>query len=1084
MSTREGFDRLFVAFLSVLLVWSMYAACAGGAPEQATANEIIAATGIKGGLVVHVGCGDGKLTAALRANDSYLVHGLDADVDNVEKAREHIRSLGFYGNVSVELFASDRLPYTDNLVNLVVSENLGNVSMAQVTRVLCPNGVAYIKRGGRWTKTIKPRPKEIDEWTHFLHGPDNNAVAHDTVVGPPYHLQWVGGPKWARSHDHLASVSVAVSTSGRIFYIVDEGPITSVALHPKWSLVARDAFNGVTLWEKPVGPWEGHLRGFRSGPANLARRLVAVNDKAYVTLGYGKPVTALDAATGVIVRTYEGTENTVEIVCHGGTLFLVVGDPASQGLTPADTSVKTVGQWSWWPIYEMTAAKKRILAIKADTGDLLWEKSGPDTAELMPTTLAVAGGRVFFQNTEEVICLDAESGREHWRAPRPISLSRLGWSTPTLVVQKGIVLSADRAVSRENQEPEKPGRIVWTVSSQGGDAPVGELIAFSAKSGKRLWTCKCRETYNAPVDVLVTDNLVWTGDLVRSRDPGITEAHDLFTGQVKKKRSPDQNFFRVGMGHHRCYRNKVTDRYLLLGRAGVEFIELATGKGIANHWVRGTCQYGILPCNGLLYAPPHSCACYIQAKLKGFNALAPKRKSNPAKQTGPEDSRLQRGPAYGTPVALKKPEEADWPTYRHDPARSGYTKSAVPTAMRSTWQVKLGGKLSCPVMAEGKVLVASVDAHTLHAFDAKDGKPIWSYTVGGRVDSPPAIHRGLALFGSADGWVYCLRASDGELVWRFRAATEDRRVVAYGQLESVWPVHGSILVQDDVAYFVAGRSSFLDGGIHLYRLDPKTGNKLSETRINSRDPKTGEEPQVTIRGTDMPGALPDVLSSDGQFVYMRHMRFDRNGVGQEPSVPHLYSPAGFLDDSWWHRTYWMLGTRMGVGYGGWPNVGNQVPAGRLVVFDASSVYGFGRDQYATHGSHIGLGKTHYRFFACSRQPKIIRTPAAKPSRRRRVRTRIECHWSKPAVLQARAMVLARKTLFVAGPPNTGDGGDDALAAFQGRKGALLCAFSAEDGKKLAEYKVDSPPVFDGMIAANGQLYISTIDGRLICMGKK
>jgi len=92
-------------------------------------------------------------------------------------------------------------------------------------------------------------------------------------------------------------------------------------------------------------------------------------------------------------------------------------------------------------------------------------------------------------------------------------------------------------------------------------------------------------------------------------------------------------------------------------------------------------------------------------------------------------------------------------------------------------------------------------------------------------------------------------------------------------------------------------------------------------------------------------------------------------------------------------------------------------------------------------------------------------------------------WSVWAPVRVRAMVLADETLFVAGPPDVLDP-KDPLGAFEGRKGALLWAVSASDGKKLAEYKLDSPPIFDGMIAAGGRLYISTINGRLICMGKK
>jgi outer membrane protein assembly factor BamB len=98
-------------------------------------------------------------------------------------------------------------------------------------------------------------------------------------------------------------------------------------------------------------------------------------------------------------------------------------------------------------------------------------------------------------------------------------------------------------------------------------------------------------------------------------------------------------------------------------------------------------------------------------------------------------------------------------------------------------------------------------------------------------------------------------------------------------------------------------------------------------------------------------------------------------------------------------------------------------------------------------------------------------------------------------LLARGMVLAGGTLFVAGPPDVADelGGfgrfrepqvraelDDQVAALEGRKGALLWAVSAADGQKLAEYKLETPPVFDGIAAANGRLYLATVDGTVLC----
>ena len=50
----------------------------------------------------------------------------------------------------------------------------------------------------------------------------------------------------------------------------------------------------------------------------------------------------------------------------------------------------------------------------------------------------------------------------------------------------------------------------------------------------------------------------------------------------------------------------------------------------------------------------------------------------------------------------------------------------------------------------------------------------------------------------------------------------------------------------------------------------------------------------------------------------------------------------------------------------------------------------------------------------------------------------------------------------------------------GKKGALLWAVATADGKKLAEYKLDSVPVFNGMAAANGRLYLVTKDGKILC----
>jgi len=1060
--------------VAVALIFGASGVHAAGA--DARAAKILAESGVKGGLVVHLGCGDGELTAALLANERYLVHGLAVDAKSLETARATIRKRGRYGPVSVDVQRGQCLAYTDNLVNLVVCEAASSVPRAEIMRVLAPGGVLLMNAQSDPIArvTVKPRPDTIDEWTHYLHGADNNAVANDSVVGPPKHCQWISEPRWTRSHDHLNSLSALVSSGGRIFYIVDEAPTLSVALPPTWRLVARDAFNGVLLWKRDMGPWEGHLRGFRSGPTELARRLVSIGDRVYVTMGYGRPVSELDAVTGKTIRTYAGTENALELVIDEGTLFAIVGDRVPDNTDGKALPVKPKGVWMHWAIHRETPPRKTVVALEVDSGKELWRR---ETPELMPTALAVAGGRVYLQDSGEVVALEAASGKEVWKSERKVNLRRPSWSAPSLVVHKGVVLCGDRKVDIVHPGADAQGDPTqWIVNSHGGVAPMGEIVAFDAATGKELWRAPCKEVYNAPADVLVVDDLVWSGLLVQKREVGITQALDLLTGKVARQRTKDQDHFGIVMGHHRCYRNKATTEYLVLGRDGIEYIDVESGKGYGNAWVRGSCQYGVMPANGLTYAPSHSCACHVESKINSFNALA----AGVSEGASAAGIRLEKGPAYGRVVDSSA--SRSWPTYRGDAARSGRAATDVPAELEIAWRVKPGGSLSSVVAADGVCVVAAMDRHTVHAFSMGDGKPLWEFTAGGRIDSPPTLHKGAALFGCADGWIYSASMADGRLAWRFRAAPRDRRIVAYGQVESAWPVHGSVLVQDGVLYAVAGRSSYLDGGLRMCRLNVSTGELLSEKTIAK-------------------GVLPDVPAFCDGSLYIRHRRFSPAGDDLPGNVRHLYSSAGFLDGSWWHRTYWQYGSSMRSNYGGWPISGSRTPAGRLMVMDDETVYGFGRfNQYSRIGSHVGLGGVAYRLYAAAKVTPAADQGKGKKGRRGPAANKVPARWSCDLPLLARGMVLANNVLFVAGPPdvfapgptNVGNpyvqGPLDALRkqaeALEGKHGGLLQAVSAVDGTRLSELKLDAGPVWDGMAAADGSLLLALSDGSLCCLRGK
>jgi outer membrane protein assembly factor BamB len=659
-----------------------------------------------------------------------------------------------------------------------------------------------------------------------------------------------------------------------------------------------------------------------------------------------------------------------------------------------------------------------------------------------------------------------------------------------------------------------------TIVMQGGKS----VSAYDAADGSLLW-----QKTVPPIgggegdDLFVIDGLVWRGMLgvddegrpVGKSPNAMVVGWDLRTGQeekrifVKNLRSPEH--------HHRCYRNKATVRYLISSYEGAEFLDFQQDDHCQNNWLRGACRYGMMPANGMLYVPPDQCFCQPGAKFLGFAAV----KANPdnAPKAVPDSERLEKGPAYGTiddrQWTIENPN--DWPTFRHDAARSGATHASVPANVEVDWKVSLGSTLTAPVSANGKLFVAQTDEHTLNALDKATGKSLWQFVAGGRIDSPPTIYRGMVLFGSKDGRVYCLRESDGRLVWRFLAAPADQRIACFDQIESAWPVHGGVLIENGIAYFTAGRSTYLDGGIRLYGLDPATGRILHEGLLEGphRDVNKDRELAFFILG-----ANSDVLVSEGGYLYMRQKKMTPDlkevevdvlsSKGAQDVGLHIFSTAGLLDGSWYNRTFWMYSKR-------WPGfqLANQAPkTGQLLVVGDKKTYAV-RTFYRrnVHSLMFFPGKEGYLLFADynTNEPQIVgEAGSRKPlkwlpqsdfsrARGNEIRT-LESEafgldkmigytradppvWMQWLPVRIRAMVKAGDTLFVAGPPDVLDS-KDPYAAFESRRGARLVAVSTTDGKKLSEMTLEYPPVFDGLIAANDRLFASLEDGSIISLAAK
>jgi len=948
--------------------------------DSAAAEAVFKASGVRAGFCVHLGVTDGRLTAALGNGGRFVVQGLAADAAAVEKARAHIRGLGLYGPTSVDRAPFFPLPYADNLVNLLVVDGPAatggaGLDLKEAFRVLAPGGAICVPTGsgpaapagltaagfgevratGPWTAAVKPRPAEMDEWTHLRHSPAGTATSRDLLVGPPRTLRWEDAPHVARHHMHRNPVA-AVSAGGRIYMVLDYAPPYK-QVPAETRLLARDAFSGVLLWEKPVKAREMKGRGF----AYPGSSVVAAGDALYAQLDTGGPLLALDGRTGDVLREYPGTSPDATLLV-GDRLLLLERD--------------------------------KVRLLKAADGAVLWTA----TVGSYDNRMLCAEGRVFCMvpRSKKIVCLDLESGRQLWeKAGDQLSKDA---SAVTGCLAGALVLCT--------------GRSVW---------------ALSVKDGAELWSHAFTMSGRAPAawGNFFSGGRVWIHDVGEKDKPGQSWIGlDPATGKEVARHPVSFE--------SKCAPGKATERFLISGR--MHFTDVKSGETVNTGVARAPCGVGAMPANGIMYSFPLDCQCFTM--LSGVVGYGPE--PGPAKQPAAAPERLERGGGVGGGAPAGRDADAkDWPTYRQDPGRGAATLSEPPAGPGRLWTRELGGRLTPPIAADGRIFIASVDSHQVHALDAGDGKTLWSFAAGGRVTAPPTYHKGLVLFGSRDGWAYCLRADDGRLAWRFRAAPFDRRMISHGQPESACPVEGGVTVVGDRAYVATGRHSGLAGGVTVYALDAATGALLWE-------------------GSPVQPALADLLVLEGANICMGDERFNLQ-TGKPPPKKEAELPprfwsgriSPFSQGIFAPRTQWQLMLDRGPAQPGAARLG-PTPA-PMVAFDAERATGF--KAYEDPKYHVFKpAQDVYRLWLHRKgqpAPREVDLP-----------------------MEPRCMVLTPKHVFMAGSANAWP-----------QKGAELRCHSADDGRELSRLELDAAPVFDGLIAARDRLYLATLDGRLSCYGK-
>lgn len=941
---------------------------------------------VAAGLCVQLG--DVAMEETLRLAPRYVVHRLDRDAKRVQVCREELTELGLYGRVTVDHWPAQLLPHVDNLANLVIVGADFEIEETELRRIAVPGGLV-IRRSSEGEQTWrKPIPDGTDQWTHQWRGPSGSVSNADKSVGVPTGIQWIQGPLFAMANRKSSTQSL-VSAKGRNFYVTQNvaenlRPEPSSEEMPQW-LVARDSYNGMMLWKRPwVGP-------FVSGDGETNPRMVAGGDRLWVA--GQSAVLELDTSNGEQLSVYSTTAPPSKLLSHEGLLVA----ESSTGIAGFRDGVKA---WDF--------AKPNLYGTVGSSGRLF-------------ALIAERGEQGVFSN--RIIAIDPSTGQQVWEVDTsPWTQSR----------RLQITFAEDGYLAVQSH---------------------GYFHVFSQDDGAHLWS---RTTDARPgkdysderyVGHLYQNGLVW---LMDENSPRTREGQGVWLGLDPKTGKQNRILETAGFWPRTAAPAKMgcqliiaNERYIMIPRQAT-FIDFETGDKHDFKFIRGGCGLGFVPANGLIYTHPHACGCFSEA-VRGFIAVHSRGTptADDIEQAGP---RRVLGPhVTECSAATNRPStgDTDWPTHRHDSSRSGATTHPIPAAPQvlwsasvtlasknvesEEWRLRVGPRVTAPVVVGETAYVADVQGHRVVTLDVNNGSQRWAFTTGSRIDSPPTIHDGKCYFGSRDGYAYCLAADSGELLWRYRMAPIDQRIMVHGQLESPWPVSGSLLVQNGFVFASAGRAPDADGGITVVALDPNDGTLRWNTTVKD----------------DIFG-LSDLLVGDGENVFLSNLRIDPTTGASElldsNSTVHLRGgKMGLLEASW---TEVDLALRKEIH--DWNAFGT---TGQLLSFVSSSAEP-NRAAFDVNGFRLSE----------SGQAELFSSAAG---------------WQKPLdqPKQIHAMVIAGDSLIVAGANRRDD-----------TTGSLM-VISRTDGKTLSETQLSSTPVFDGMAVAQNRIFVSLQSGEVVCLGE-
>jgi outer membrane protein assembly factor BamB len=677
------------------------------------------------------------------------------------------------------------IPLLDEGADLVV----GDVDEKEAKRVLVPvTGAALDLAGKVRFRTTMPAGR--DEWTHWLHGPDNNPVSQDTTFAVPSRLAWLGLPINAITR----SAAGRVAAGGRVFLATGVGDGGEDAGTPQiCELMCRSVYHGAILWRKTLP------KGFR------AARQIMIASSEQLLIAEGGTILRLNAATGAEI-------SRIDVDAQQQIKWLVRVDEQLLALVgPPDPATKGLFGDAQWPGGGKAAALAdgrlgfggEIIAMDATSGAVKWRHQAPQPID--SRCVAAANGSLYYiAPTGRVAALQLKDGSERWVQSDPGVLDAIAGKR-----------RCDTTVGLE----DRPGLVATSAALYCDLSDGTNLVALATSDGAKLWELPRGQGGRSMSVLALQGKVVANGIQAAGILAALTGKHlgQLSTG---------------GCGVI------TASPSLLFGNAGGPSMDLLTGTNLPTLPLKTQCQVGGFVTDGRLIYPPAACRCPV---LTGCIALA---KGATAKDLPAPNSAGRLEATLGTDAELRI-APGDWPTHRADSKRSGATATAVAKNLHVAWQAALADPFGTPkrgrfpddvenlpmppVAAGGLVVVAGTDG-SVRAFDQAKGTARWTAWCEGPVNGTPTLSGGRVVVAAADGAVYAFSAADGQRRWRYRVAPLADQTSLYGAPGSPWPANAPVVVDGGVVYAMAGMP--LSSGTAVAALDLSTGAARWATRYD------------------------------------------------------------------------------------------------------------------------------------------------------------------------------------------------------------------------------------------------------------